>query len=112
MDSITIKGPEFNTKLPGTTKNATHSMVIGVLRAAISHVIYDTYDATTGNFISHTDMYVLTGKTITIYNLLVADSSNEFWVGHCTSNKSKNFGMLHNYKNIVESSNVKQAYAW
>lgn len=110
--STTIKGPDFNTKLPGSTRNATHSMVIGVLRSAITHVTYDEYDASTGNFVAHVDRYVATGQTVVMYNLLVSDSGSSFFVGHCTLDKSKNFGSLSAYRNILESSDVKQAYSW
>lgn len=49
---------------------------------------------------------------VTMYNLLVADLGTSFYVGHCSLNKSKDFDNLTNYKKILESANVAQAYAW
>lgn len=52
-------------------------------RKSIQYVNNDIVDATTNQQISHVDQYVIGGAT-TIYNLLVSNTANGYYVGHCS----------------------------
>lgn len=110
--TITTSGPAYNTKLPGSSMNATHVMGIGVLRASITHVTYDLYDGSTGALIEHVDQYVMSDADAQTYNLLIADTAQGFYVGHCSLNKCKMFSSKALYKSVLESYAVTSAYSW
>lgn len=110
--TYTVYGPSYNTKVPGSNLNATHGIVIGILRGSVSHVTYDLHDGSTGAFIKHVDQYVINDAQVVVYTLLASDSSSGYRVGHCSENKNKVFSSEAAYKSVLESSNVKNAYAW
>lgn len=108
----TIKGPEYNTKVPGSNLNATHAVAIAILRGTIVHETFDYYDGSTGAFISHVDRYVIGGATVTRYNLLVANTANGYNVGHCAEQTYKKYSNEPAFKNVINSTNPTPAYSW
>ena len=46
------------------------------------------------------------------YNLLIADTAQGFYVGHCSLNKCKMFSSKALYKSVLESYAVTSAYSW
>lgn len=109
--SRTVAGPSYNTKLPGTNLNATHSNIIGVIEGSILWESYDLYDQESGRT-THIEHYIMPDKYLVTYTLLVSDSYSDYYVAHCTRDVSKNFKSMSNYINILESTNVKNAYSW
>lgn len=110
--TATINGPAYNTKVPGSSLNATHSVAIAILRGTIVHETYDYYDGSTGNFISHVDQYVIGGSTVTRYNLLVANTASTYYVGHCTKDAYKTYSSEQAFKNVINSTSPTSAYSW
>ena len=108
----TIKGPEYNTKVPGSNLNATHAVAIAILRGTIVHETFDYYDGSTGTFVSHVDRYVIGGATVTRYNLLVANTANGYYVGHCSNQAYKKYSNEQAFKNVINSTTPTPAYSW
>ncbi|MDF2544966.1 MAG: hypothetical protein K0S47_4684 [Herbinix sp.] len=110
--STTISGPPYGTLLPGSQLSATHAVAIGILRGTVVHEIYDVVDATTGQQISHVDQYVIGGATTTTYNLLVSNTANGYYVGHCSQQTYKYFSNETVFKGVINSTNPTPGYSW
>lgn len=110
--TATINGPSYNTKVPGSNLTATHAVSIAILRGTIVHETFDYYDGSTGAFISHVDQYVIGSPTVTRYNLLVANTANAYYVGHCANQAYKSYSNELAFKNVINSTNPTPAYSW
>lgn len=110
--TATINGPDPGTQLPGSNLNATHSVAIAILEGSIIHETFDYYDATTGEFISHVDRYVIGSPSVIRYNLLVAHTATAYHVAHCAESKYKTFASLDAFRDVINSTNPIPAYSW